>query len=168
MVTFREKLISCGTTAPLRCGLRHGWMVAILWRAYRRACRTRCGMRGATARNPVSSATGTVFCFRRFICRCPWLIRSSHAQTSHDSSRMCRRILRCGSCDHRVSAFHMPSRLLMSYAGVSHNLLKRGMACSKPVISRRCRCSRCPARMSSTAGNGRLTLTLRWLRIVCI
>ena len=26
----------------------------------------------------------------------------------------------------------------------------------------------CPARMSSTAGNGRLTLTLRWLRIVCI
>lgn len=65
-------------------------------------------------------------------------------------------------------AFHMPSRLLMSYAGVSHNLLKRGMACSKPVISRRCRCSRCPARMSSTAGNGRLTLTLRWLRIVCI
>ena len=30
------------------------------------------------------------------------------------------------------------------------------------------RCSRCPARMSSTAGNGRLTLTLRWLRIVCI
>lgn len=25
-----------------------------------------------------------------------------------------------------------------------------------------------PARMSSTAGNGRLTLTLRWLRIVCI
>lgn len=31
-------------------GLRHGWMVAILWRAYRRACRTRCGMRGATAR----------------------------------------------------------------------------------------------------------------------
>lgn len=27
---------------------------------------------------------------------------------------------------------------------------------------------RCPARMSSTAGNGRLTLTLRWLRIVCI
>lgn len=26
----------------------------------------------------------------------------------------------------------------------------------------------CPARMSSTAGNGRLMLTLRWLRIVCI
>ena len=98
-LTPREEKV----TAPLRCGLRHGWMVAILWRAYRRACRTRCGMRGATARNPVSSATGTVFCFRRFICRCPWLIRSSHAQTSHDSSRMCRRILRCGSCDHRVS-----------------------------------------------------------------
>ena len=33
-----RELISCGTTAPLRCGLRHGWMVAILWRAYRRAC----------------------------------------------------------------------------------------------------------------------------------